>query len=77
MATIVHEGPNERRTSPRRNGDHTVLHRSANLIDVQGMSVSWGGVWDGVMIGMGLLMLLTSLLLPGLSGRRKATATRA
>src|SRR6185295_13988542 len=42
-------------------GDHTVLHRSANLIDVQGMSVSWGGVWGGVLIGMGLLMLLTAL----------------
>jgi hypothetical protein len=62
MATIVHEGPSsERRTSPRRNGDHTTLHRSANLIDVQGMSVSWGGVWGGVLIGMGLLMLLTAL----------------
>src|SRR3954465_3212610 len=62
MATIVHEGPsNERRMSPRRNGDHTALHRSANLIDVQGMSVSWGGVWGGVLIGMGLLMLLTAL----------------
>jgi len=62
MATIVHEGSgNERRMSPRRNGDHTTLHRSANLIDVQGMSVSWGGIWGGVLIGMGLLMLLTAL----------------
>ena len=62
MATIVHEGPgNERRNFSRRNGDHTTLHRSANLIDVQGMSVSWGGVWGGVLIGMGLLMLLTAL----------------
>ena len=62
MATIVHEGPgNERRNFSRRNGDHTALHRSANLIDVQGMSVSWGGVWGGVLIGMGLLMLLTAL----------------
>ena len=61
MATIVHEGPSERRNLSRRNGDHTALHRSANLVDVQGMSVSWGGVWGGVLIGMGLLMLLTAL----------------
>ena len=60
MATIVHEGPAiERRISPRRNGDH-VTKRAANLIDVQGMSVSWGGIWGGVLIGLGLLMLLTA-----------------
>jgi hypothetical protein len=62
MATIVHEGfRNERRIAPRRNNDRAGTHRSANLIDVQGMSVSWGGVWGGVLIGIGLLFLLTAL----------------
>ena len=62
MATIVHEGfRNERRIAPRRNNDRAVTHRSANLIDVQGMSVSWGGIWGGVLIGVGLLFLLTAL----------------
>lgn len=62
MATIVHEGfRNERRIAPRRNNDRAVTHRSANLIDVQGMSVSWDGIWGGVLIGVGLLFLLTAL----------------
>ena len=62
MATIAHEGfRNERRIAPRRNNDRAVTHRSANLIDVEGMSVSWGGVWGGVLIGIGLLFLLTAL----------------
>ena len=62
MATIVHEGfRNERRIAPRRNNDRAVTHRSANLIDVHGMSVSWGGIWGGVLIGVGLLFLLTAL----------------
>jgi len=62
MATIVHEGfRNERRIAPRRNNDRAVTHRSASLIDVQGMSVSWGGIWGGVLIGVGLLFLLTAL----------------
>lgn len=60
MATIVHGGPIiVRRLSPRRNGES--ITRSANLIDVEGMSVSWGGVWGGVLIGLGVLLLLTSL----------------
>jgi hypothetical protein len=59
---MAHEGfRNERRIAPRRNNDRAVTHRSANLIDVQGMSVSWGGVWGGVLIGVGLLFLLTAL----------------
>jgi len=62
MATIVHEDfTNERRIAPRRTTDRTVTHRAANLIDVQGMSVSWGGVWGGVLTGIGLLLLLTAL----------------
>ena len=62
MATIVHEGIPNRRLVPRRTGDgSTSMHRSANLIDVQGMQVSWGGIWGGVLVGLGLLLLLTSL----------------
>jgi hypothetical protein len=62
MATITHEGSiNERRTIARRNGDRHATHRSANLIDVEGMSVSWGGIWGGVLVGLGLLLLLTAL----------------
>lgn len=64
MATIVHEGPNinERRIEPRRTADnYTTRHATASLVDVQGMSVSWGGIWGGVLIGMGLLLLLTAL----------------
>jgi hypothetical protein len=63
MATIVHGGSDsERRSVPRRNGDrYTTHHATANLVDVQGMSVSWGGIWGGVLIGMGLLLLLTAL----------------
>ena len=62
MATIVHEGSlNERRFSVRRNGDTSATHRKANLVDVQGMKVSWGGIWGGALVGMGLLFLLTAL----------------
>ena len=62
MTTFVHEYPAvERRVSPRRDKDHTTYRRSANLIDVEGMSVSWGGIWGGVLIGLGVLLLLTSL----------------
>jgi hypothetical protein len=57
MATIV----NERRIVVRRNGDPSIARRAANLIDVQGMSVSWGGIWGGVLIGIGVLLLLTAL----------------
>lgn len=62
MATIVHGGPTgERRIRDRRNGAGTITRHAANLIDVQGMSVSWGGIWGGVLVGMGLLFLLTAL----------------
>ena len=62
MATIVNEGFPNRRLEPRRTGDQsTPMHRSANFIDVQGMQVSWGGIWGGVLVGLGLLLLLTSL----------------
>lgn len=62
MATIVNEGFPNRRLVPRRTDDgSTSMQRSANMVDVQGMQVSWGGIWGGVLIGLGLLLLLTSL----------------
>jgi len=29
--------------------------------DTDGMRVSWGGIWGGVLVGLGILMLLTAL----------------
>jgi hypothetical protein len=65
MATIVHEGV-ERRTFPRRANDRTgmALRDAPAAVAVsatEGMRVSWGGIWGGVLVGMGLLMLLTAL----------------
>jgi hypothetical protein len=66
MATIVHEGV-ERRTYPRRANDRTgmALRDSAAgalaVSDTDGMRVSWGGIWGGVLVGLGVLMLLTAL----------------
>src|SRR4051794_37121758 len=62
MATIVHEGSDqERRTSLRRNLDRSLTRGGTVVRDVEGMRVSWGGIWGGVLVGMGLLLLLTSL----------------
>jgi hypothetical protein len=65
MATLVHEGV-ERRTYPRRANDRTggALRDAPAAVAVSatdGMRVSWGGIWGGVLVGMGLLMLLTAL----------------
>jgi hypothetical protein len=67
MATIVHEGV-ERRTFPRRAHDRTgmalrdtVGTGAVAVSDTDGMRVSWGGIWGGVLVGMGILMLLTAL----------------
>ena len=67
MATIVHEGI-ERRTYPRRANDRTTMALRDNVgtapvavSDTDGMRVSWGGIWGGVLVGMGILVLLTAL----------------
>jgi hypothetical protein len=67
MATIVNEGV-ERRTYPRRADDRTTLALRESVgsapiavSDTDGMRVSWGGIWGGVLVGMGLLVLLTAL----------------
>jgi nitrate reductase NapE component len=67
MATIVNEGA-ERRTYPRRANDRTGMALRETAVapavavsDTDGMRVSWGGIWGGVLVGMGILMLLTAL----------------
>lgn len=55
MATVVQETPfNDRRKQERRQ-----LRYSA--VRAEGMRVSWGGIWGGVLVAMGLLLLLTAL----------------
>ncbi len=62
MATIAHEGSaQERRTFLRRTRDRSTTRGSAVVRDVEGMRVSWGGIWGGVLVGMGALLLLTAL----------------
>jgi hypothetical protein len=62
MATIVHEGAaQDRRMFPRRAQDRSGARSTAVLRDTEGMRVSWGGIWGGVLVGLGTLMLLTAL----------------
>ena len=55
MASVVHPY-HERRTSERRRIAYPPLLRGAD-----GMRVSWGGVWGGVLVAVGLLLLLAAL----------------
>jgi hypothetical protein len=56
MATVVHGRPDvERRHHERRRG------WTAALVAADGMKVSWGGIWGGVLVALGVLMLLTAL----------------
>lgn len=62
MATIVNEGyVPDRRVFSRRSVEHSTDRNSATAQDARGMQVSWGGVWGGVVIGFGVLLLLTAL----------------
>jgi hypothetical protein len=55
MATVVQETPfNDRRKQERRQ-----LRYSA--VRAEGMRVSWGGIWGGVLVALGLLLLLAAL----------------
>lgn len=55
MATVVQETPyNDRRKQERRQ-----LRYSA--VRAEGMRVSWGGIWGGVLVALGVLLLLTAL----------------
>lgn len=57
MASVAGPSPyTERRTGERRRlASHLILRAT------EGMRVSWGGVWAGVLVAMGLLMLLAAL----------------
>jgi Sec-independent protein translocase protein TatA len=55
MASVAHPY-HERRTSERRRIAYPPLLRGAD-----GMRVSWGGVWGGVLVAVGLLLLLAAL----------------
>jgi hypothetical protein len=52
MATYVQE----RRTRERRHDFYPAVLRG-----IEGLRVSWGGVWGGVLVAMGLFLLLTAL----------------
>ena len=59
MATVLGGSPYaERRAGERRRVAPSMLVRT-NLVD--GLRVSWGGVWGGVLVTMGSLLLLSAL----------------
>src|SRR5262245_31729758 len=54
MASVVHDSPfTDRRRHERRQLRYAPL--------AEGMRVSWGGVWSGVLVALGFLLLLASL----------------
>ena len=55
MASVVHEGPqHERRFNERRSITYPTFLRA------DGTKVSWGGIWAGVLVAVGLLLLLAA-----------------
>jgi hypothetical protein len=56
MSTYAENYPGERRTHERRNGFYPAMVRG-----FEGLRVSWGGVWAGVLSAVALLMLLAAL----------------
>ncbi len=46
----------ERRVRDRRNSFYPAMMRG-----IEGLRVSWGGVWGGVLVALGMLLLLTAL----------------
>lgn len=55
MATYAETYPHERRIGERRR-DY-----AARLGSAEGLKVSWGGIWGGVLVAIGLLLLLSVL----------------
>lgn len=55
MATYVEPYPHERRIGERRRDFVT------RLGSAEGLRVSWGGIWGGVLVAIGLLLLLSVL----------------
>jgi len=59
MATLLGENPYaERRTGERRRVSSSALARAGGF---DGLKVSWGGVWGGVLVTLGSLILLGAL----------------
>ncbi|HEX6005988.1 MAG TPA: hypothetical protein VFZ14_18505, partial [Burkholderiales bacterium] len=55
MTTYVEPYPSERRIGERRR-DY-----AARIGGADGLRVSWGGIWGGVLVAIGLLLLLSVL----------------
>ena len=55
MATYVEPYPHERRIGERRR------EYAARIGSAEGLRVSWGGIWGGVLVAIGLLLLLSVL----------------
>src|SRR5258706_15368460 len=59
MASVMSGSPYaERRTGERRRVAPSMMARAGGL---EGLRVSWGGVWGGVLVRMGALILLSAL----------------
>ena len=59
MASVLGESPYaERRAGERRRISFAPVLKGAG---VEGLRVSWGGVWGGVLVSMGMLLLLGAL----------------
>src|SRR3954464_3861038 len=59
MASVLGESPYvERRTGERRRFTPMLAHATRGM---EGLRVSWGGVWGGVLVTMGMLLILGAL----------------
>src|SRR4030095_4478469 len=56
MASVVHENPHHERRSGERRRDFFPA-----FLRAEGRKVSWGCIWGGVLVAVGLLLLLTAL----------------
>src|SRR3954465_9104485 len=74
MATVMSGSAYaERRTGERRRVSPSALARSGGGLD--GLRVSWGGVWGGVLVTLGSLILLSALgVAVGMSALDPSTA---
>jgi hypothetical protein len=52
---------NERRSLLRRAEDRLATRSGLGLTRLEGVRPSWGGIWAGILVGVGLLLLLTTL----------------
>src|SRR5262245_33810566 len=64
MASITHSAsaiPPERRAFSRRARDRVADRPVTVMPGLEGVRVSWGGIWGGVLVSLAVLILLTSL----------------